>query len=285
MNNKIVAIVGALVFVVVVVGSGCVGSGSTATDMIKMVPEGDGATYFFYADVQTIRDNEDLHDIYKEFGKSLSGIEEELVDIDYVNYIAGAGSDQEEESNLAIFEGSFDLKDVRGKLEYDLDFDKDEYEGVELWLGEYDKAVAAVAIGKDKLIIGDEKQVKNCIKVTKGDRTSIYDNESVRDVLNKLPGGMMTTLATTEGGYSFARGHIAPCVMGTVLMKEDKGTLKTEGVVKFYDEDDAIDARADFKRKMNEAGVLFDVDVKQNGELIEFSARMNIEDYGEDVGV
>ncbi|MEA3417339.1 MAG: hypothetical protein U9R02_14565 [Thermodesulfobacteriota bacterium] len=277
MNNKIVAIVGALVFVVVVAGSGCVGGGSTATDMIKMVPEGDGAIYFFYADVQTIRDDKDLHDIYKEFEKIPSGLEEELVDIDDVNYVAAAGKLGEEESNLSIFVGRFDLKDVRGKLEYDLDFDKDEYKGVELWLGEYDKAAAAVAIGKDKLIIGDEKQVKNCIKVTKGDRTSIYDNESVRDVLNKLPDGIETTLVTS--GDSHRDGILL--AMGSVLMKEDEDILKMEGVVKFDDEDDAIDARADFKRNINEAGVLFDVDVKQKEELLEFSARMGIEDWEE----
>ncbi len=66
------------------------------------------------------------------------------------------------EEEIAIIWGKFDLEDVRDELRSQ-GFDKDEYRGVELWLGDYDLAVAI----SDKLIVGKEEQVKNCIKVMK----------------------------------------------------------------------------------------------------------------------
>jgi len=259
MNKKIGAIVGVLV-IAVVIAVLLIGGGGSARDIAKMTPE--GASSFTHFNLQTIRDDKDLDDIYEAIESEFDELEDELgVDIDDINYIAEA-------DGTTIIGGKFDLKDVRDELD-DRDFDKDEYKGVEFWTGEYDEAVA---ISGDKLIIGSDKRVKSCIKVMKGDRTSMYDDdEDIRDVINKLPGGIMTRV----DAYPSYEGAFA---MGFVLMKEDEDTLKMKGVVKFDDEDDAEDAKSALKRSMKREEDLFDVDVKQKGEFLEFSAKVDIED-------
>ena len=267
MNKKITPIVGVVVIAVVIASLGCIGDGGSAKDIAKITPEGAGS--LTYVDIQTMRDDRDLRDIYKDMKKSGTSEIDELgidIDIDDINYIAEAGG-------ITIIGGKFDLKDVRDELD-DRDFDKDDYKGVEFWTGEYNKAVA---IKGDKVIMGNDKQVKSCIKVMKGDRTSMYDDdEDVRDVINKLPGGIMTMVATGGYGYRY-EGALSG---GFVLMKEDEDTLKMKGVVKFDDEDDAEDARTDLRREMK-SGDVFDVDAKQKGQFLEFSAKMDIEDWDE----
>ena len=264
MNKKITPIVGVVVIAVVIASLGCIGGGGSAKDIAKITPEGAGS--LTYVDIQTMRDDRDLRDIYKDMKKSGTSEIDELgidIDIDDINYIAEAGG-------ITIIGGKFDLKDVRDELD-DRDFDKDDYKGVEFWTGEYNKAVA---IKGDKVIMGNDKQVKSCIKVIKGDRTSMYDdNEDIRDVINKLPGGIMTMV----GAYASYEGALA---MGSAFMKEDDDTLKMKMVVKFDDEDDAEDARTDLKREMKK-GEAFDVDVKQSGKILEVTAKMDIEDWGE----
>jgi len=209
MNKKIGAIVGVLV-IAVVIAVLLIGGGGSARDIAKMTPE--GASSLGHLNLQTIRDDKDLDDIYEAIEElsEFDELEDELgVDIDDINYIAEAGG-------ITIIGGKFDLKDVRDELD-DRDFDKDEYKGVEFWTGEYD---GAVAISGDKLIIGSDKRVKSCIKVMKGDRTSMYDDDDVRDVINKLPGGIMTMVGAYPL-YEGAPSYEGALAMGFVLMKED----------------------------------------------------------------
>lgn len=263
MNKKIGAIVGVFAITVVIASLGCIESGGSVKDIAKMTPE--GANSLIYSDLQTMRDDRDLRDIYKNMKKSeLDELEDELgIDFDDVNYIAEAG-------DITIIGGKFDLKDLRDELD-DMDFDKDEYKGVEFWIGEYDEAVA---ISGNKLILGDDKQVKSCIKVIKGDRTSMYDDEDVRDVINKLPSGIFT-MVSTYPPYENA------LVMGYAMIKEDEDTMKIKGVVKFDDDEDAEDAKSDLKREMKEEDKMFDVDVTQSGKFLKFSAKFDIEDWEE----
>jgi len=263
MNKKIGAIVGVFAITVVIASLGCIESGGSVKDIAKMTPE--GANSLIYSDLQTMRDDRDLRDIYKDMKKSgTSEIDELEIDFDDVNYIATTLG------GIEIIEGKFDLKDLRDELD-DLDFDKDEYKGVEFWIGEYDEVVA---ISGNKLILGDDKQVKSCIKVIKGDRTSMYDDEDVRDVINKLPSGIFT-MVSTYPPYENA------LVMGYAMIKEDEDTMKIKGVVKFDDDEDAEDAKSDLKREMKEEDITFDVDVTQSGKFLEFSAKFDIEDWEE----
>jgi hypothetical protein len=274
MNKKIAVIVGVLVIAVVIASLGCIGDidgGGSAKEVAKILSEDAGG--LMYLDIQTIRVDKDLEDLYEELEDEFKDFDIRVeygsvcpIDIDDVNYIVEAG-------RIEIVGGKFDLEDIRDELD-NRDFDEDDYKGVELWIGGHVWSGGheeAVAISKDELIIGREDEVKDCIKVMKGDRTSLYDDdEDIRDVLNKLPDGIMT-YAVSTGTYEDSRA------MGFALTKVDDDTLKIKGVVKFDDEYDAEDAKRDLEDDLEDDDDFDDVKVKQKGEFVEFTANIDIE--------
>lgn len=232
-------------------------SKSSAKDMLKMIPEG-GSGFGYYIDFKTIKEDKDLRVIYKKLTNEFSKSDMDIDDLDFVF------SDRD----LRIFGGGFDKKKVKDELK---DHDYDKYNGVDLWTkkSEYSSSSEAVAIVGDKLIVGDEKAVKNYIKVIKGSQTTMYEeNDDFRDVVNKLPQGIyvMTFIDRKETG-------------GFALLKEDKNTMELKGVFKYKDEDDAEDAVSDIKSSFKRKKGLSDLDVKQNGKYVEISAKGDIEDW------
>ena len=240
---------------------GLIGGSGSVKEIAEITPE--GASSLTHVNLQAIRNDKDLDEIYE----SIEGSESyELwgygIDIGDVNYMA-------ETDEIAILEGKFDLEDVRDELD-NVDFDKDEYKDVEFWLGENDRAVA---ISGDKVIYGSEDAVKTCIKVIKGSEESVYEgNDDFRAVIDKLPDGIKT-LVGTSGLYRYS-GAVA---MGSVYSKEDEDTLEVKGVIKFDDEDDAEDAKSEVKQDMRKT--LDDVVVKQNGEFVEYTGMIDIADW------
>ena len=273
MNEKIVAILGVFAIVVVIASLGCLGGGSSAKDMAKMTP--DDKSVLVYMNLQTMRDDKDLEDIYEKMAESLDEDEDNPgVDINTINYVAImitsslTSMTPGNMKGLVIIGGNFDLGDVREELE-DQGCEEDKYKGVEFWTEEDNDATA---VFKDMLIGGDDKSVKNCIKVMKGDRTSLYDDDDVKEVIDKLPDGIVIVVST-ECSYENAPAG------GFVLIKEDEDTVKWKGVIKFDDEDDAEDTKSNIKRELKKQDGVFAVTVKQSGQFLELSAKMDIEDW------
>ncbi|MBE9594140.1 MAG: hypothetical protein IMF19_11770 [Proteobacteria bacterium] len=307
MNKKIAAIVCVFAIVVIIACLGCIDDGGSANN-IKAIAEITPkewsylnyprpyilTSYLIYSDIQEMRDDKDFEDIYESIEKRwrLSKLKEYGIDIGDINYIASYISDAggtvifggkfnliaTYESKYmtprlkggTIFGGEFDLEDVRDKLN-DADFDKDEYKGVEFWLGEHDKAVA---ISGDKVIMGYKDSVRECIKVMKGSEQSIYDEDvNFRDVIDRLPGGIITSISSSDSGdiRDIRAG-------GFVLMKEDKDTLKTKGVIKIPDEVYTEAVKSNLKRSLKES--LDDIEVVLKGEFLEYTGKMDIADWG-----
>jgi hypothetical protein len=270
MNKKLAAIVSLLLIAVVVASLGCLGGGGSAKDMAKITPE--GTSYLIHYDLQTLRDDKDIDGAYESIEKNWpEKLEKYGLDVDDTNYMSAGGgmSYIARAGGITILGGKFDLEDVRDELD-DAEFDKDDYKGVELWTGEDE----AVAISGDKVLYGDKDNVKDCIKVMKGDQQSVYDDdEDFREVIDKLPGGIMM-LVTTRGFSSEFGGAVAN---GFVLMKEDDDTLKMKGVMKFDDEDDAEDAKSDLKRDLKEEWD--DVDVELKGKFLEYTGKKDIDEW------
>ena len=269
MNEKIVAILAVFAIAVVITSSGCIDGGSSAKDMAKMVPE--DASTFTHSDVQTMRDDKDLQEIYEKIAEVIDDDLDVIgLESDDINHMASV---IEEDGNyeLVILKGNFDLEDVRDELD-DANFDEAEYKGVEFW-----KAVSwlggdsAFAISGDMLICGDKDSVKDCIKVMKGSEQSVYDdNEDFRDVIDRLPRGMSTVVSIPNENA---------LAVGIVWMRENEDTFKMEGVAKYDDEDDAENEKSDTKREMEKVGEWFDAEVKQSGKFLEFTAKIDIEDF------
>ena len=271
MNEKIVAILGVFAIAVVIASLGCLDGGNSAKDMAKMVPE--DASTFGHSDVQTMRDDKDLEEIYEKMAEGSRDDWDALgLDLDDINHMAVvSGEEGGGDYELVILKGNFDLEDVRDELD-DADFDEDEYKGIEIWKrASWVGGDSAIAISGDTLIIGDKDSVKDCIKVMKGSEKSVYDgNEDFRDVIDRLPRGISTVV-----GIPYENALAA----GIVWMKEDEDTYKMKGVAKFDDEDEAKDEKSDTKREMKGKGEWFDIDVKQSGKFLEFTAKIDIEDF------
>ena len=274
MNKKIVAILGVLVIAVVIASLGCLGGGNSAKDMAKMVPE--DASRFGHFDLQTMRDDKDLEDIYEKMTEGQDDLDVLGLDMDDINHMA-AVSEEEGDYELSILKGNFDLEDVRDALD-DADLDEDEYKGIEIWKrASWLGGDSAIAISGDTLIIGNKDSVKDCIKVMKGSEKSVYDdNEDFRDVIDRLPGGI-TTFVSPSGCRHKYEGTL---MAGFVFIKEDEDTYKMHVVIKFDDDDDAEDAKSELKQDLKEE--MDDVEVKQNGVFLECTAKGDLEDDEDD---
>lgn len=266
-NKKIVAILGVFVIAVVIASSGCIfdfdgGSSANAEDIAKMTPE--GASSLIYFNLQTIRNDKDLDDIYERY-YDIGKYEYYNVALHDVNY--GAGIDGVD--RITIIGGKFNLRDVRDELD-DAGLVKDDYKDVELWRG----GSESVAISGDMLISGFTDSVKRCIRVMKGREQSVYDgNDDFRDVIDKLPGGITTRVVISDEYYKY-EGEL---VGGSVVIKKDEDTLKLKGVIKFEDEDNAEDAKSKVKRDLKKT--LDDVVVKQIDEFLKVTGIVDIGDW------
>lgn len=274
MNKKIVAILGVFAIAVVIASLGCLGGGNSAKDMAKMVPE--DASTFAHFDFQAMRDDEDLEKIYEKMTEGRDDLDALGLDVDDINRGAGVAG-EEGDYELSILNGNFDLEDFRDELD-DADFDEDEYKGIEIWKrASWLGGDSAIAISGDTLIIGNKDSVKDCIKVMKGSEKSVYDdNEDFRDVIDRLPGGIITIVSPSGCRHKYEGTLMA----GFVNIKEDEDTLKVHVVIKFDDEDDAEDAKSELKRDLKEE--MDDVEVKQNGVFLECTAKGDLEDDEDD---
>ena len=276
MKKKIVAILGVFAIVVVIASLGCLDGSSSAKDMAKMVP--DDASTFAHFDLQTMRDDKDLKEIYEKMTEGSRDDWDALgFDMDDINHMAAAEGEEGFSDGLGILKGNFDLEDVRDELD-DADFDEDEYKGIEIWKrASWLGGDSAIAISGDTLIIGNKDSVKDCIKVMKGSEKSVYDdNEDFRDVIDRLPGGIITIVSPSGCRHKYEGTLMA----GFVNIKEDEDTLKVHVVIKFDDEDDAEDAKSELKRDLKEE--MDDVEVKQNGVFLECTAKGDFEDDEDD---
>lgn len=105
---------------------------------------------------------------------------EELdIDEDAVKYVASGGG-------VNIYDGSFNLEDVRDELE-DRDYEEDKYKGVEVWESEDEYGEDDwVAFLGGKILTGQEPDVEKCIEVVEEGDDSFVKNEDAKRVLDRL---------------------------------------------------------------------------------------------------
>ena len=97
----------------------------------------------------------------------------------------------------------------------------------------------------------------------------MYNNKDVRDIVNKLPDGVITKFILNAGDLT----------MGAVsLLKEEKGVLQAEYLYKFNDEYDAKNFKSEIEGFLNSMDV-YDVDIIQNRNYVEGSAKAYVRDW------
>jgi ABC-type branched-subunit amino acid transport system substrate-binding protein len=268
---RIISVV-VLISVLAVVGAG-VGCGSKggggAASMMNMVSE--NSSSFYFMDIKALRGDEDLKDVYDDMmGDVDDALEGCGINVDDVDRIAVSGDD------LLLLDGRFDLDELRDKLD-SLDFDENDYKDIEVW--ESTDGTGWVALLVNRIVIGNEDAVQDCITVIKGGEDSLQDNPDASEVMARLPGGVVMIWGTGEALTEIVEEEYEGLEAGGLsLGKKDADTLKMTAVLKFEDEDAAKDATDQIKDDL-EAENYEDINVDQDKEFVKVTAEIGIDDF------
>jgi len=165
-----------------------------------------------------------------------------------------------------IFSGDFDLSKTRNNLE-SLGYNKGEYKGIELWESES----KSVALKKNLAILGGEDSVRNSIEVIKGERKSLWDNQDIKDLVDRLPDATSiesSLYGSGEGVSIYFGGEAFRCYgQGISMEMTDEENMKITWVYIFNDEDTTHNA----VEKMEEEAKpeeLVSYDIYQDGRFM-----------------
>ena len=283
-----------LVLLSVVAGAACSSGGggmTSAVDTMEQLPRGgDG---FAFADLEEMQGNEQLKDLYDSYSDEVVADMEEESGISPDDVSAVAISVSLGGEVVAIIKGTFDLNDIRDKLE-DQEFDEDEYKDVETWESSDDYSQGAVALMSDSLIIVGYtmSDVEDCIDVIKGEGSSLDENEDLKDMMGRLPAGMAVGCLEVPSIYKSQLGNSdysyleGVDLVGLSLGVQDEDLLLTV-VLKFESESDADDAYDEIQDDIEDAidDDLEDyldpddveINVTQDNEYLTVTAEMSIE--------
>lgn len=256
--------------------SGGGGGGDVATeviDMLKMMPK--GADDFMSIDLEALRADDDFEELYNDFMSDLSDLEESFgISFGDVSLFGVSG-----DGEIVILRGDFDFDGVRDALE-EIRLEEETYEGVEMWVS----PGISVALMDDMIIFGGEDNVKDCIEVIEEGDDSLYDNADFRDVIDRLPDGVM--VAVGEGGSVMDyEAYDGLKVTGVSIAKHSSDSVRFTGIAKFEDGDAAEDAIDDLREDMEtDEDELRNIDVSRDGEYLEGTAERDIEGLLSDDG-
>jgi len=103
------------------------------------------------------------------------------MDISTVSAFATAETDLH---SIFILVGDFNLEDIRGALEYNY-FVEGEYKGIEIWTN--DLLEQSLAFIDNMIVVSDITSVETCIRCHKNEDSSMYDDEDIKSVADRLP--------------------------------------------------------------------------------------------------
>ncbi len=274
MKSKVLTVLSGLLVVTLLSAlllPGCDGGGggfTSLTGLAKMAPQDTGTIFFI--DVIKFKSDKDFSELYEEMKDSFeyeinAGSDTDIMDFDDINYI---GMGVVNYGEVIWLNGDFNFDAIRDQLKDD-DYDKDDYMGVEIWYGYSD----VVAIHNNTLILGGEDGVEESIEVIADPETSVYEkNEDVRDVIREMSPGLFSIIMAGE----FYPGAGAA---GMAFSKVNADLMKFSGCFLFDDSEDAEDALSDIESDM-ESSDFSRVDVSRSGNLVKFSAEIDMEEAG-----
>jgi hypothetical protein len=174
-----------------------------------------------YLDLAACRQDPRLRQFYDEASQGVSErLQEKGIDFDQVDSLALASG------HGAIYWGHFELARIRAALQA-LDFDQSSYLDTDLWTGPEGLNSVVVLVSAGNIIFAtDRSEAELALSVIKGWGMSVYDDESVSDVLGRLPADPVR-LDITLGAYS------GLLVTASAIEKKDTGGLVMSTLAKF----------------------------------------------------
>lgn len=272
-------LVGAMLSMIVGCGGGAGnssgnGNGSEiALSMMKKVPA--SASSFDVVDYGSFRSDDDLRNAYSradaEYNDDLAELGICTADVDYMTIASGCLSPGAC-GQLVILEGTFNLDDLSARFKdfKDRSYREDEYRGVQTWTSVYSIYHSVALVSAACIVYGENPYVvEDCLDVIKGGADSLYDNADLRDVVAKLPTGILVS------------GELEEQVIGISVAKKNADTLRVTGVYLCEDEAAAAALKSWF-----EAAIAADPDssfknpgLTQNGRYLTVASDAAIEDF------
>lgn len=236
---------------------------NASIEMMKQVP--DTLREFEFMDIAAIRMDDDLESLYNNWDYEYGWVINPLgMDVREVTGFGTAGYS-------LLIEGSYNPITVRTKLE-NRNLESGELEGVETWSSE-DSWIALM----DSLIISanatDGRELKN---VLKGEVSSIYDNKDFKDVIDRLPEGII--LWFKEGWFRDNYQYDGLKVTGMSAVKRDKHSMAFTWICKFENIDAAQYAMDEIARDMVNDGekMWLNINMAQYKQFLKVTAELNI---------
>ncbi len=238
---------------------------SSVKEMMEVLP--DDIFAFMSIDLEALRADDDLEDIYDSMWGSEDELSEELgIYPSEINTIAVAYS--YDYDMWGFIKGDYYIDEILDTFE-DKGYGHDEYRGVEIWSADYE---VFAFLGNMLVTAGSEDSLRASIRISTGEGTSMYSNEDYRDVLNRLPAGIITMLMQEEYEEYLAAGFTMRKSTGT------NDTMEINGCFKFSSEQEAKNNIQQMEDDL-ESGDAYNINLNQKGEFIEITWEIDMADF------
>jgi hypothetical protein len=243
----------------------CTPKASFLIKVMQLAPE--NAEEVYCTDIKAMAEDPDLSFAFDEI---ISFLVRWISFVEASDMSVYAGFDIDWESTIVLF-GDFNLKDVRDALTEE-DYVEGEYKGIEIWMDDDDDAVAFI----DNMIVsGYKDSVETCIRVYKNEETSMYDNEDMKVVADRLPSGITYMVF----GPDVTRIELLSGSICWINTTNNDDILDITGWLKF---DSAASAEAAMENIEDDLSRELDItitDARLSSQFIEITGEMEIPEY------
>jgi len=263
-------------------GIGCSCSGGGRGDFIelmKMVPK--DSTSFTFWNVEALGESEDTYPIWEDWQGKIDDWLNDIGEVETYEVKVFSQALIPDMGVVTIITGDFIVDEIEVYLEEN-GYTSNPYKEISVFTKMEGDTEVAISFYKG-IIIGNKEIVEKCIDVIKGEdgNPSLYNETSIKEIADRLPGGVMTCITKNEELYKNLLG------IGMSLQKNNEATLKVKAFYKFKvagaakDEDTISDIKNDLAAMDLPAikCVCFDTNADSNGEFIEAQAMMYINDF------
>lgn len=248
------------------------------TDFMKIIPE--DAEAFSFIDVAALRADGDLKDLYADISDATDWLAGRLNLVGEVSpsQIRSLAIDDE---GTIIASVNIDHEKLKAALE-EYSLEKEDYQGAEIWGFETSDDEASAAFWEDLLTIGWKGDVKDCLDVAGGNQPSLYDDETIRDLITRLPGGFMITW---ENEWFYDDWYDGLLFSGTSMAKGSNNTIAITALLRFESAQDAMDAMEEIEEDLADAedDNFQKITVTQDQEFLKVTTTEDILDFIGDV--
>lgn len=237
--------------------------GDISIEMMKRVP--DTIREFEFMDIAAIRADDDLENLYDDWDYEYGWVIKPLgMDVMEVTEFGTAGYS-------LLIEGSFSPITVKNRLE-DRNLEKIEFEGIETWSSE-DSWITLIYGLIISANVTDGKEFQSMLK---GEVSSLYDNKDFKDVIDRLPEGII--LWFQEGLFRDNYSYEGLKVSGMSAVKNNEQTMAFTWICKFDDSDTATNAMTEIELDMliDEEKTWQNINMTQYKQFVKVTAELNI---------